>query len=167
MSFFSRTSSQPLKLPSALAHKRSQHLPRREVEDFSASDLEISFASTVSLNSPQKDSVPLTPDRDYAEPMDISPAPLPTNPLNDPGRQKSSSRPRAYTSGARLFGNDLSNNSSSHLPSTQNVSVPFNKADPSNTSTCAADKRIQRSALPAEWLTNARTFDHEVEVRNI
>jgi M-phase inducer tyrosine phosphatase len=167
MSFFSRTSSQPLKLPSALAHKRSQHFTRREVDDFSASDLEISFASNVSLNSPQKDSVPLTPDRDYAEPMDISPAPQPTNPLVDSGRQKSSSRPRAYTSGARLFGNDLSNNSSSHLPGTQNISVPLHKADDSNTSTRSTDKRMQRSALPAEWLTNAHIFDHETEVRNI
>lgn len=167
MSFFHRTTSQPLKPPSGLAPKRSQHFVQREVDDFSASDLEISFASTVSLHSPQKNSVPLTPGRDYAEPMDISPAPQSRNPLTDSARQKSISRPRAYTSGARLFGNDLSNNSSSHLPSTQSVPLPFDTSDSSNTSSRSTDKCTQRSALSAEWLMNSHTSGHVVEARNI
>ncbi|EKM83046.1 hypothetical protein AGABI1DRAFT_34393 [Agaricus bisporus var. burnettii JB137-S8] len=161
MSFFHRTTSQPLKPPSGLAPKRSQHFVQREVDDFSASDLEISFASTVSLHSPQKNSVPLTPGRDYAEPMDISPAPQSRNPLIDSARQKSISRPRAYTSGARLFGNDLSNNSSSHLPSTQSVPLPFDTSDSSNTSSRSTDKCTQRSALSAEWLMNSHTSGHD------
>jgi M-phase inducer tyrosine phosphatase len=143
MTFFARTSSQFLNPPLAPAHKISSRFIRSKdiVDDVLSSDLEISFASNVSLNSPPREQASLP--SDY-EPMDISPAP----PVNPPSRLKSQSkRPRAFTSGARLFGNDISN-SNSLSPSPSIVAGPTDKATGS-TST----KRTQRAALPTEWLT--------------
>lgn len=141
------TKVQCLMLPTIPSRKRSQRFGQRDVDEFLSSDLETSFASTVSLNSPSKGDVPLTPDREYAEPMDISPFPLP-KPHAHIGERKPASRSRAYTSSARLFGNDLSNNAPDFLLPSQAT-----HCDPtaSNTSTQGA-KRTQRSALPTEWL---------------
>lgn len=161
LSFFSQTTDQHLKPLPAPSRKRSQRLNQRDVDEFLSSDLEVSFASTVSLNSPQKEHMPLTPDRDYAEPMDISPAPPSRASLVD---SKSATRPRAYTSGARLFGNDLSNNSPNLLPSPQIALVPPVKSISSNNSTHSENRRTQRSALPNEWLMSAHAPESKPEV---
>lgn len=163
----SQTTNQYLMPPSAPARKRSQRFVQRDVDEFLSSDLEVSFASTVSLNSPPKEHVPLTPDRDYAEPMDISPAPPPKPSFADSEARKSVSRPRAYTSSARLFGNDLSNNAPDLLPSPRIAPAPSIKLVASNSSTQSSGKRIQRSALPTEWLLSARAPENKPEVRNI
>lgn len=129
MPFFVPTSDRFLSAPVALVRKRADAAsrPRDDVDDFLSSDLELSFASTVSLNSPPKDPVSLMPEYEYAEPMDISPAPLP----------KTKGRPRAFTSAGRLFGNDMSNAPLQPSPSINGGSIN--------------GKRIQRSALPTEW----------------
>lgn len=162
MSLFQPT-SQHLKPPSAPSQKHSQHFVQRDVDEFLSSDLEVSFASTVSLNSPPKDNVPLTPDRDHAEPMDISPLPPPKSHVNVEGR-RSASRPRAYTSNARLFGNDLSNNAPTLPPSPQVVVVPSCDSNASDPSTKSGGTRTQRSALPTEWLMTASNPDNNLEV---
>ncbi|KAF5391347.1 hypothetical protein D9757_001939 [Collybiopsis confluens] len=135
MPLFSQNSERFLSAPVALVRKRAGTVsvasrPCDDVDDFLSSDLEISFASTVSLNSPPKDHIALTPEMEYAEPMDISPAP----PKN---------RPRAFTSSARLFGNDMS----SRLNSTRDL-----QPSPSIREESISAKRTQRSALPTEWL---------------
>ncbi|KAF5387125.1 hypothetical protein D9615_001840 [Tricholomella constricta] len=144
MSFFAPTSSsQFLSPPSAPSRKQSQRFNRRqEVDDFLSSDLEASFASTVSLYSPPQETVALTPDEEYAEPMDISPAP-PPKPTT-----KAGARPRAFTSAARLFGNDLSNGL---MPSPVLAPVPSLKPAGSTYA-----KKTQRAALPTEWLMTTR-----------
>jgi hypothetical protein len=143
MTFFARSSSQFLNPPLAPSRKISPRfiLNNANVDDVLSSDLEISFASNVSLNSPPREQVSLPSD---CEPMDISPAP----PVDPPSRLKSQSkRPRAFTSGARLFGNDISNNNPL-FPSPSIVAAPTHKATGSTSA-----KRIQRAALPTEWLT--------------
>jgi len=150
-----QTKNQQLVQPS---QKRSHRFGQCDVEEFLSSDLEISFASTVSLNSPSKEDVPLTPDRKYAEMMDISPLP-PTNSQSFVGGRKSSSRSRAYTSSARLFGNDLSNNVLNPIPS-QATHCDYAT---SNTSTQGA-KRTQRSALPTEWLMRTGASETKLKV---
>lgn len=145
MSFFARSSSQFLNPPSAPSRKISQRFIRTNdnVDDFLSSDLEISFASNVSLNSPPREQVSLPPG---CEPMDISPVPPVKPPTRLPMASKPhTSRPRALTSGARLFGNDISN-SSTLFPSPQIVAAPTHKATGSTSA-----KRTQRAALPTEW----------------
>jgi M-phase inducer tyrosine phosphatase len=108
--------------------------PSHNADDIS-SDLELSFASNVSLNSPPRDAIVLTPESEYPTPMDISPAP-PIRPFM---------RPRAFTSGPRMFGQDRSNDS-------------IHAGPPSSLkpgSTHSNGKRTQRSALPSEWFTTA------------
>jgi len=148
MSFFTATSNNqflnPLLAPS---RKKSQRF--LQTNDEFTSDLEISFASNVSLNSPPRDHLTL-PD---CEPMDISPAPVPKHipsglNMKEPSKPQ---RPRAFTSGARLFGNDLSNNSNPLLPSPQLVGESSRAAG----ATQSNSKRIQRSALPTEWLASS------------
>lgn len=114
-------------------------------------DLEASFASTMSLNSPVRDSQPLTPEEENPNyvPMDISPAPhrisQPPAPQPQSTSQKSFvGRPRAATSAARLFGHDMSNGHDSSSPfSGSSVSKSGNGT--------SSGKRLQRSALPFEW----------------
>lgn len=150
MSFFVRSSSHFLNPPPAPSRKISQRLVRTNdnVDDFLSSDLEISFASNVSLNSPPQEHLSLPPDY---EPMDISPAPpiKPLGRLMDASKPQSN-RPRAFTSGARLFGHDISNNENTLFPSPQIVSAPTHKATGSTSA-----KRTQRAALPTEWLAAA------------
>lgn len=143
MTFFARSSSQFLNPPLAPSRKISPRfiLNSANVDDVLSSDLEISFASNVSLNSPPREQVSLPSD---CEPMDISPAPS----VDPPSMLKSQGkRPRAFTSSARLFGNDISNNSPL-FPSPTIVAAPTHKATVST-----GAKRIQRAALPTEWLT--------------
>ena len=130
MSFFNP--SDHLAPPSALSRKRSQFFskpPRQDVDDFLSSDLEVSFASTVSLHSPPRRNAALPEEKPSpAESMDISPAP---------------GRPRAYTSGARLFGSNIGNtlDPSPHVAS-KSSKVPSIQLN---------GKHTQRSGLPLTW----------------
>ncbi|KAF8911147.1 hypothetical protein CPB84DRAFT_1812602 [Gymnopilus junonius] len=140
MAFFAPASKKYLSPPAAPSRKKSQRFlqTNSDVDEFlSSSDLEVSFASNVSLNSPPRDTVPLAGSSDY-EPMDISPAPVPKH-----------QRARAFTSGARLFGNDISNSSPDSMPRM----VGGLKA---TGATQSGSKRIQRSALPLEWLAASK-----------
>ena len=151
MGFFSHpTSAHFLSAPHNPARKLSSASarPRDDVDEFLSSDLELSFASTVSLNSPSH--------LDY-EPMDISPVPfckVVTRPKNDNMVSKSSMRPRAFTSAAiRGFGNDVSNG----------VSAPANSLMPQSKPDTIQTKRIQRSALPSEWLAFSRPQEDRLD----
>ncbi|KAF7304664.1 Rhodanese domain-containing protein [Mycena kentingensis (nom. inval.)] len=107
-------------------------------------DLELSFASNVSLNSPPRDNVALTPESESPKPMDISPLPPP----------KHLGRPRAFTSAVpRMFGQDRSNESLRLGP------------PPSLKSGTSSGKRTQRSALPFEWMNSAPEADPEPSFR--
>ncbi|EJF62611.1 hypothetical protein DICSQDRAFT_146284 [Dichomitus squalens LYAD-421 SS1] len=116
-------------------------------------DLELSFASTMSLNSPARDSQPLTPEEENPDhvPMDISPAPPrvfqpPPQPIMQTLNPKPLvGRPRAATSAARLFGRDMSNG---HDSSSQFSDTSVSKSGMGTSS----GKRLQRAALPTEWL---------------
>ena len=139
-STFSSASSQYLSAPLAPIRKRSQNLkPRDDLDGFLSSDLEHSFASTMSLNSPSRDYVNISQDTDA---MDISPMPSHV-PRKEPVQfSKPTTRPRAYTSGARMFGQDLSNNSISN-----------NSISDSKSGTRSGSKSTQRTALPVEWFS--------------
>ncbi len=115
-----------------LSRKRQATSKPKELslEDAFASDLESSFASTVSLNSPTEP--------DYGIPMDISPLPIAKT-----ASVKPSTRPRAFTSAARLFGNDVSN---------QDESLGSQRGRSGSGSSQSNSKRTQRSTLPMEWL---------------
>lgn len=138
MSFFNPPSH--LAPPSALSRKRSQLFskpPREDIDDFLSSDLEVSFASTVSLHSPPRRTAALPQEKpNLPESMDISPAP---------------GRPRAYTSAARLFGSNIGNtlDPTPHLAS-KSSSIHLN------------DKR---SAFPHDWIQqSASTIPLESQV---
>jgi len=105
-----------------------------------SSDLEISFASNVSLNSPPRENASLMSE---CEPMDISPAP-PIKSRSKPAR------PRAFTSGARLFGADISNSDNGSKNKSLMPSPSLGGDTVSSVRSSA--KKIQRSALPTEWL---------------
>lgn len=148
MSYYGSPSGQFLNPPLAPSRKKSQRFIPTDVDEFLSSDLEVSFASNVSLNSPPREHLSLA--ASDCEPMDISPAPAP-KPVSSrltPGGQ----RPRAFTSGARLFGSDLSNNRNPLLPSPHLAEeIKAKPTDPKS-----GTKKIQRSALPFEWLAPAR-----------
>ena len=146
MNFFSTissASSQYLSAPLAPIRKRSQNLkPRDDLDEFLSSDLELSFASTMSLNSPSRDYVNITQDTTQDDAMDISPVPSHVSRKEPVHFSKPTTRPRAYTSGARMFGQDLSNNSISN-----------NSISDSKSGTQSGSKRTQRTALPAGWFS--------------
>ncbi|KAF8188375.1 hypothetical protein BJ912DRAFT_1022506 [Pholiota molesta] len=108
MSFFG-THSNNFLAPSFPSRKKSQRF-RDDVEEFLPDDLELSFASNVSLNSPPRELISLT--ASDCEPMDISPAPV---------KAHAKQRPRAYTGGSRLFGSDISNNNKNPLLPSPNM----------------------------------------------
>ncbi|KAF5324419.1 hypothetical protein D9611_004274 [Ephemerocybe angulata] len=145
MAFFAQAPTHLAPPPRNLGRKRSdRHLSsRNEVEEYlSSSDLELSFASNVSLNSPPHRTSGL-PD---CEPMDISPMPpqkFAKAPSGLLATKTAAPRPRALTSNnSRLFGSDLSNS---------------NKlADPPSTKGTAGNKKLARSALPTEWMAAMR-----------
>lgn len=126
--------------PSALSRKRSQFFskpPRQDVDDFLSSDLEVSFASTVSLHSPPRRNAALPQEKPSpAESMDISPAP---------------GRPRAYTSGARLFGSNIGNtlDPSPHVAS-KSSKVPSIQLN---------GKHTQRSGLSLTWTQQSASLN--------
>ncbi|TFK72168.1 hypothetical protein BDN72DRAFT_763651 [Pluteus cervinus] len=155
MSFFAPAAAQFLKPPSLLSRKgnlRSVQQPVKDVEEFLSSDLEISFASTVSLHSPPRDNISLSTEGSFAEPMDISPAPKPRT-----STEKVTARPRAFTSAARLFGSDISNNSLAPPKLAPAASIKSNNSTQSN------GKRTQRTGLPLEWLAPARMAEPSSE----
>jgi M-phase inducer tyrosine phosphatase len=137
------TSNKFLSVQPDLTRKRNQQSALPPVDDddddFLTSDLEISFASTVSLNSPPREPMNLSSEH---EPMDISPAPPIRHTTIDHIRNDSKplARPRAFTSAARTFGRDVSNGVTPSSP-------------PAQQSQKSDARRIQRGALPAEWLT--------------
>ena len=134
--FQTHTASRFLQVPSLPTRKASSPVPNESFDDIS-DDLELSFASNMSLN-------PTTEERDNhvasPVPMDISPAP-PTRvaPSNF------TARPRAFTSSARLFGRDVSN---------ENLRPPSSISSGTGT---ASVKKLQRAALPFEWMAPSRT----------
>ncbi|KAF9246131.1 hypothetical protein BU15DRAFT_39576 [Melanogaster broomeanus] len=146
MTFFSTlssASSQYLSAPLAPIRKRSQYLkPTDDVDEFLSSDLELSFASTMSLNSPSRDYVSITHDNMQDDAMDISPAPSKIVHKENAHLGKPMNRPRASTSAARLFGQEMSNDSMLSDP-----------ASDANSGTQSGLKRTQRSALPLEWVS--------------
>ena len=90
--------------------------------------------------------------------MDISPAPVIKHISSRLDMKESSKpkRPRAFTSGARLFGSDLSNGSNPLLPS-----PPLREESPKEAGATQSNaKRIQRSAVPTEWLAVSRAEPH-------
>ncbi|KAI0747661.1 hypothetical protein C8Q80DRAFT_1102828 [Daedaleopsis nitida] len=152
-----------LAVPSFLGGKSTKRdaTPRNENFQFTVPDvdldLELSFASTMSLNSPARESQPLTPEENpnYV-PMDISPIPPPRlepSPIVQTSNQKAiMGRPRAATTSAtRLFGRDMSNG---------HESSPQYSISKSGTGT-SSGKRLQRAALPTEWLASARPQQDE------
>lgn len=147
MAFFSPPANHFLQ-PSAPARKKSQRFLQDEIDEFLSEDLEHSFASNVSLNSPPSNSVALTSDFD---PMDISPAPA----VRHHQHLHATQRPRAYTTSSRLFGSDISNNNGTLMPSPTLVGQPI-AAKPLATATHSAAKKTQRSALPTEWFAQMR-----------
>ncbi|KAI0654735.1 hypothetical protein C8Q70DRAFT_925081 [Cubamyces menziesii] len=172
MSLFgnSRFNASHLSVPSFLGGKSSKRdvSTRNDVQEFLAPpqdvdlDLELSFASTMSLNSPVRVSQPLTPESENPDhvPMDISPAPprmLQPSTTQEAFHPKPSQskpfvgRPRAATSAARLFGRDMSNGTES---------TPQLSVSKSGTGT-SSSKRLQRAALPTEWLSTSRTQPHD------
>jgi len=140
-------------LQSLSSHSRhGRHAAQRQDDSDAmlSSDLEVSFASNVSLNSPQVGSLDLTPESEFPKPMDISPMPL-TNPNfmpRDISTKKTTSRPRAFTSGPRLFGNDVSN-----------LAPPVPREASIKSGSHSSSKRTQRAALPTAWFGGARDSD--------
>jgi hypothetical protein len=153
MAFFAPSTTQHLAPPPSLARKRSERqlASRNDVDEYlSSSDLELSFASNVSLSSPQNRSSGL-PD---CEPMDISP--MPPAKINSRTSAtlsfKPTSRTRSVTTSARLFG-DLSNGASSK---------PSEATNAKTSGSTTTNKKLTRSALPTEWLAAMRPAEPEV-----
>ncbi|KAI6045442.1 hypothetical protein EDC04DRAFT_3054445 [Pisolithus marmoratus] len=143
----SSTTSRYLVAPLGPSRKRSQQLMkvRDDVDEFVSSDLELSFASTMSLNSPSRDYVDVGHESMHGEPMDISPVPPKAAQKENERGSRPITRPRAFTSGARMFGQDASNNC-------LNDTASLNTKSGTN----SGAKRTQRSALPVEWLASTQ-----------
>jgi M-phase inducer tyrosine phosphatase len=146
-SLFANTnpSTQVLQVPQFSSNMQPVTRVNDDVNEFLSSDLELSFASTTSLNSPTRDSftIPQSP-----VPMDISPAPTRVYPS---APKPIAGRPRAFTSSARLFGRDLSND---HAPTLTHASLNDNN----NSGTTSNGKKLQRAALPFEWMAPGPVF---------
>lgn len=134
--FPSHAATRFLQVPSLPTRKVSTPVHSESFDDIS-DDLELSFASNMSLNPTTTEGR----DNHLASPvpMDISPAP-PTRvaPL------KFTTRPRAFTSSARLFGRDVSN---------ENLQPPSSVSSGTGTT---SGKNLQRAALPFEWMAPPR-----------
>ena len=134
--FPSHAASRFLQVPSLPTRKASSPVPSESFDDIS-DDLELSFASNMSLNpttTEERDNHVASP-----VPMDISPAPL-----TRVAPSKFTSRPRAFTSSARLFGRDVSN---------ENLQPPASIGSGTGTT---SGKKLQRAALPFEWMAPPR-----------
>ena len=149
---------QYLMAPQAPFRKLSQRVsgrPKADIDEFLSSDierdLEVSFASTMSINSPVLGPTSLTPeddDADYAA-MDISPMPprLSQHQSKESETKLKIGRPRTLASGSRLFGRDRSNSASN------DSSNPLAPEKSTSSGTSAASKKLQRAALPFEWMS--------------
>ncbi|PSS22658.1 hypothetical protein PHLCEN_2v3024 [Hermanssonia centrifuga] len=141
-----RPEKQQLQPPPAPVPKYKRPPKQREMDDFLSSDLDLeeSFASNMSLNSPERhdddDDDGFVDLGDEDVPMDISPAP-PSSQRMIPSFLKSAGRPRSRTTvdERRSFGTDVSNDGSS---------ARLQKGT-------TGGKRLQRGALPFEWTTSA------------
>lgn len=119
MALFAPSSAQFLRPPSKTLARKTSHQVLQVSQDADLSpDLDISFASTVSLNSPPRDDISLD-SSSFFDPMDISPAPKARHTMG-----KAAIRTRSMTSGARLFGSDISNGKI--LPHLGDSSSPLN-----------------------------------------
>ncbi|KAI0340196.1 hypothetical protein BDW22DRAFT_446265 [Trametopsis cervina] len=146
---------------------------RDEIDAFLSSEVELqledSFASNMSLHSPPQSrreiGLPSEDSRDYT-PMDISPAPqrvLATSKVQPyrydedltarlpPAPKVVTGRPRSNTASGtqRLFGKDVSNNRDSGYVVVSSKSSDKDKASEK------AGKKLQRAALPFEWMQSA------------
>lgn len=150
MAFFApinKINSQRLAAPTASLRSKKSTTRFLNGDIDLSSDLEISFASNVSLHSPPRHDISLASD---CEPMDISPAPPVKPPIVPTFESMKPARPRAFTSGARLFGADISNNGSGQAKGL--MPSPSLDQNPPLGSVRSSSKKIQRSALPTEWL---------------
>ena len=146
--FFSAVAAKAhLQPPPAPCRKPSQRLarPDDDLDEFLSSDLELSFASTMSLNSapasPEKDAFALDlPAENHApfspNAMDISPAPKAAAAFSG-GKH---ARPRAFTV-ARVFGRELSNQES-----------PNSNCSPASVKGDGPGIPRSRSPLPPGWM---------------
>jgi len=136
--FPTHTASRFFRAPTLPTRNASSPAPNESFDDIS-DDLELSFASNLSLNPTTTDEH----DNHIASPvpMDISPAP-PTR----VAPSKFTARPRAFTSSARLFGRDVSN---------ENLQPPPSISSGDGTGTTSG-KNLQRAALPFEWVAPPR-----------
>jgi hypothetical protein len=115
-----------------------------KVEGPLSSDLDLSFASAMSLNSPSRGHAKLVDDvnKDVV-PMDISPEPsrfIHQSRVIGGNSSDKVTRSRAFTSSARLFGRDLSNEFPPILAT----------ASSCESGTIGTD-RTQRLPLPLQW----------------
>lgn len=143
------TSTMFLNPPPAPSRRPSQRLnrPHNELDDFLSSDLELSFASTMSLNSPPP-SPPTTaratsgftlgPSEHNCSPMAMDISPAPPRSIFDDVKGKIQTRPRS-----RTFGRELSN-----------VATPFANDSQVGSTKSGSGKRLQRAALPSEWMNS-------------
>jgi hypothetical protein len=153
-----------LQAPSALRlTKRTKsstlvQTPQDDLDEFLSSDLELSFASTMSLHSPPQPQHELAPESSDA--MDISPV-RPrhasaegehTAKLARLDVAKATGRQRALTSSGRLFARDVTNESASRHP------LEHSKSDPSAATTNVALK-VARPTLPTGWIASSYAND--------
>jgi M-phase inducer tyrosine phosphatase len=138
MSFFAQSAC-PLPLESSTPNTRLQ-TSREELDDYLTSDLDASFTSTMSIQSPEPLHATLVPEDTSVDLMDISPLP-PSQSQWDKFSVPKSSRSRAFTTATgRTFGNDMSNS-------------------PPKKDTTSQMRRTQRGTLPSEWMTSARIHE--------
>ena len=146
-----------LLVPSAPSRKINQRIsgrPDAELDDFLSSDNDLnnSFASTMSIQSPVRDASLRASENDHPDyaPMDISPAPsrIQSSKSAFLDAKPAVGRPRAHTTSARLFGRDMSNSS---VRSNSGLSL----APSASSGTTSGNKKLQRTALPSEWLMSS------------
>ena len=151
MASYSRSTAPSMFLnpPPAPTRRPSQRLlrPQNDLDDFLSSDLEASFASTMSLNSPPPSppanaritsGTTLLPSEHQCSPMAMDISPAPSRTIFDDFKGKIQTRPRS-----RTFGRELGNFGT---PSANDSLMGSTKS--------GSGKRLQRSALPSEWMNS-------------
>lgn len=135
---------------------------KNEFESFLSSDIDLELSvsgASLNLNSPPRESyMALTPETEEPSAMDISPCPPPKPVMM---AKPKLGRPRAFTSSARLFGRDVSNDDvntsgGSIFGDVQDKLAPSPQISSSHTGSSRSDslsaaKRLQRPALPNQW----------------
>ena len=131
------------------SRRPSQRLlrPQNDLDDFLSSDLEASFASTMSLNSPPPSppanaritsGTTLLPSEHQCSPMAMDISPAPSRTIFDDFKGKIQTRPRS-----RTFGRELGNFGT---PSANDSLMGSTKS--------RSGKRLRCSALPSEWMNS-------------